>query len=113
LTTNVSALGRGTILDNDAIPTVSIDDVAVDEGAGTAMFTVTLSGPSGLEVIVDFATNGRTATSGTDFTPVAGTLIFAPGETTHTIAVPILEDTLDELNETFTVSLNNPRITTT
>ncbi len=29
-------------MDNDATPTLSIDDVTVNEGAGTATFTVTL-----------------------------------------------------------------------
>ena len=33
--------GLGTITDNDATPTLSISDVTVNEGSGTAIFTVT------------------------------------------------------------------------
>ena len=105
--------GLGTTVDNDAAPTLSIDDVTVDEAAGTATFTVSLSAPSGQTVTVNYATANGTATSGADFTPATGTLTFAPGVTTQTIAVPILEDTLDEADETFTVTLSNPSATAT
>ncbi len=51
---------------------LSIDDVTVNEGAGTATFTVTLSAASGLPVSVNYATSSGTATSGADFTGRAG-----------------------------------------
>ena len=107
ITTNASALGTGTIIDNDGPPTLSINDVRVNEGAGTATFTVTLSAASGLPITVDYSMTNGTA-GAQDYTAMSGTLIFAPGETTKTIAVPILEDKLDEPNETFTVNLANP-----
>ena len=50
--------GVGTIVDDDAAPIVSIDDVSVTEGdAGTttASFTVSLSAPSGKPIAVDYA----------------------------------------------------------
>ena len=99
--------GTGTITDNDATPTLSINDVTVNEAAGTAMFTVTLSAASGLPVSVDFAMANGTATVGADYTAMSGTLNFAPGDLTQTISVPISEDVLDELDETFTVTLSN------
>ncbi|MFZ6820693.1 hypothetical protein ACO0KW_20520, partial [Undibacterium sp. Ji22W] len=49
-TTNASATGTGTITDNDATPSLSINDVIVNEAAGTATFTVTLSAASGQTV---------------------------------------------------------------
>ena len=56
-------------------------------------FTVTLSAASGQQVTVDYAvdaTNPGTATSGTDYAPVsAGTLTFAIGATSGTIAVSV------------------------
>ena len=100
--------GIGTITDNDATPTLDIDDVTVNESAGTATFTVTLSAASSLPVSVAFSTSNGTATSGADYTAASGTLNFAAGVTTQTITVPILEDALDEANETFTVNLANP-----
>ncbi len=107
-TANPSATGTGTILDNDAPPAFTIDDVIRNEKAGTATFTVTLSTPSGLPITVDFATASGTATSGADFSPTSGTLNFAPGVTTQTIVVSITDDTIFENSESFTVVLSAP-----
>ena len=82
--------------------------MTANEAAGTETFTVTLSGATELTTTVDFATANGTALAGTDFTAAAGTLTFAPGVTTQTIAVPILDDATLENQKTFTVSLSNP-----
>ena len=58
--------GVGTITDNDPPPTLSIDDVTVDEAAGTATFTVSLNVVSGQNVTFDFASSDVTATAGAD-----------------------------------------------
>ena len=50
-------------------------------------FTVTLSAPSGQTVLANYATSSGTATSGADFGPELGALIFNPGETVQTIPV--------------------------
>ncbi len=92
-------------------PTISINDVAVTEGnSGTtnATFTVTLSGPSALTVTVNAATASGTATSGSDFTATGQTLSFPPGTTSLPFAVPVIGDTINEPNETFSVNLNSP-----
>src|SRR4029077_17011832 len=73
-----------------------------------ASFTVSLSIPSATPVTVDYTNAARTATSGTGFTPVSGTLTFAPGQTTQTVVVPTLNDALVEGTETFTLNLSNP-----
>jgi uncharacterized repeat protein (TIGR01451 family) len=89
-------------------PTLSINDVSVTEGnTGTtnAVFTVTLSPAVGHTVTVNYATAGNTATSGTDFQAVSGTLTFTPGATTRTVTVPVIGDLIDEDNETFFVNL--------
>ena len=57
---------------------------------------------------VDYATAGGTAEEGADYAATSGTLTFAPGETARTIAVPTLEDEVDEENETFNLDLSNP-----
>jgi len=92
-------------------PTLSINDVSVTEGTGgttTATFTVTLSSASGQTVTVQYATADGTATAPGDYTAGSGTLTFAPGVTTQTLAVPIVTDAAIEPNETFTVALSNP-----
>jgi chitinase len=97
-----------TITDNDATPTLSIDDVTVDEDAGTATFTITLSAVSGQDVDVDYATANGTATAGTDYTAATGTATIAAGDTTATVVVTITNDATVEANETYTVTLADP-----
>lgn len=72
-----------------------------------AAFAVRLSIPSTTPVTVNYATASGTATGAADFTPVSGTLTFAPGQTVQTILVPTLPDTAAEGTETFTVNLSN------
>ena len=99
--------GIGTITDNDS-PSLSIDDVGVVEMAGNAVFTVTRSGDTGPEVMVNFDSVDDTATAGTDYTAVVmGQLTLGVGVTSQTIAVPILDDMLIEGDETFNVILSN------
>jgi acid phosphatase len=99
-----------SILDND-VPSIMISDVVVAEGnTGTpaASFTVTLSGPSSQTVTVQYTTADGTAFAGSDYQFAAGTLSFAPGQTSKTIAVNIISDRLPESNETWFVNLSNP-----
>ncbi len=53
--------GQGTITDDDPTPSLSIDDVTADEGAGTMTFTISLSAVSGQAVSVDYTTTDGTA----------------------------------------------------
>ena len=101
--------GQGTILNDDALPKLTINDISAVEGnAGTtvAVFTVTLTPVSGRTVTVNYATADGTATvAGNDYAPTSGTLTFAPGETSKSIAVAVIGDTVKERNETFLVNL--------
>ena len=58
---------------------------------------------------VDYATADGTATAGEDYTATSGTLTFGPGESLKTVSVPVLDDALDEGEETFTLRLSNAR----
>jgi hypothetical protein len=86
---------------------MSIDDVVVDEGAGQALFTVSLSAPATEPATVAFATADGSALAGSDYTAASGTLTFAPGELTQVVAVPVLDDAADETDEAFAVVLSN------
>lgn len=85
----------------------SIDDIVVNEGSGTATFTVTLDKPSTGIVTIPFATRIDTAKTG-DFTPATGTLTFQPGELSKTIKVAITNDAIYEGEERFSVQLGSP-----
>ena len=103
--------GLGTILDNDALPIVNVNDVTVtesDSGTVDATFTVSLNTPSGRALSVDYATANNTATAPADYTAVSGSLNFAAGETTKTVTVLVNGDLLDEVNETYFLNLANP-----
>lgn len=73
-----------------------------------ASFTVTLAAPSTQTVTVQYATMNGTATAGTDYTASSGTVTFAPGEMSKTIAVVVKSDSLTESTEDFHVMLSNP-----
>jgi hypothetical protein len=79
---------------------------ASDAGAVMAVFTVSLSAPSRLPVTVNYTTADGTATvGGNDYVAASGTLTFAPGETTQTIAVVINPDRRKDADNTFFVEL--------
>ena len=91
---------------------VAVNDVIVDEDAGYAEFTVTLTGdvPPAGDITVDYATSDMTAVDGVDYTGVTGTITFVAGTTvfTQTIQVPIIDDAIWEPTETYEVTLSNP-----
>ena len=80
---------------------------ANEETDTTISFVVNLEPPSSETVTVDYTTADGTATAGQDYTAASGTLTFNGGETSKTVAVSIIDDTVDDDNETFTLSLSN------
>ncbi len=103
--------GVGTILDNDAPPTISIDDAAVietDSGTTNMTFPVTLSAPSAFTVTASYATSDGTALAGTDYVSASGTVTFAPGSASQNVTIPVIGDLVKEANETFLVTLSGP-----
>jgi glucose/arabinose dehydrogenase len=104
----VSATGTATITNDDQGPGISANDVSVGESAPGAVFTVTLDATSVVEVSVNYGTVDGTAAAGADYVSTTGTLTFAPGTTSQTVGIPILDDVLDEADETFTLQLSSP-----
>lgn len=96
---------------SDALtPTVhfSTSSYSTSESIGVAAITVTLSSPSVYTVTADYATHIGTAVAGSDYITTSGTLTFTPGITLTNFTVPILDDALDEDNETVMLVLSNP-----
>lgn len=87
---------------------LSIADVSAPESASAATTTVRLSAPSDQRISVDWYTEDGTASAGSDYSAVTGTLVFEPGEVEKQLALTILRDTAIEGNETFYVRLRNP-----
>jgi len=91
--------------------TISIADTGGPEGnSGTSTlgFLVTLSVASAKSVSVQYATANGTATAPSDYASAAGTVTFAPGQKSKSVAVDIVGDLAIEQDETFAVTLSNP-----
>src|SRR5438309_2299974 len=101
-----------TIIDNDSGGVVQFSSATytVNEGvlSGKAVIKVTRSGGSASGVTVNYSTGDGTATAGSDYTATSGTLTFGAGVTSKTFTIPIINDALDEPNETVILTLSNP-----
>ena len=86
-------------------PMVSIGDASALEGSGELFFPVLLSGTSTQPVTVDYGTADGTAEVWVDYEESFGTLTFEPGQRRQTIRVVLVDDGVDELDETFAVEL--------
>jgi hypothetical protein len=104
--------GTCTITDDDAPPTIAINDVSLSEGASgaskTFVFEISLSAASGRAVTVNWVTANGTALAPTDYIASSGTVTFAPGDTKRTIGVVVLGNNVVEPNETFNITLSAP-----
>lgn len=103
-----TAVGTGTINDNDAAAAnLAIGNASATEG-GALSFTVTRSGNTATAVGASYATAGGTATSGSDFTASSGTVSFVASQTTATINVSTTDDAVVESAEAMAVTLSSP-----
>lgn len=81
---------------------------AVNENQGTATVTVTLDHSSASPISVNYNTMDGSALAGSDYTAASGTLNFAPGETSKTFNVTILNDSNSEGDESLGLMLSSP-----
>ena len=101
---------KGTIIDADPPPTLSVADSSALEERGIVVFTVTLSGLTSLPVDVDYTAStesGDTATSPADFTAETRRLHVPANDDSVAIGIMTVNDSIDESDETFTVTLSN------
>ncbi|WP_396637125.1 Calx-beta domain-containing protein [Maribacter sp. R77961] len=108
---SLDLIGIGEIIDNDggAGNGLSFDNtnVIVDEDAGTATFTVRLTGnvPGGFTV--NYATSDDTALAVSDYSDTNGTLTFLGNDNeSFDIVVPITDDNIHELTQSFNLNLS-------
>jgi len=111
LVSGVNNVGIGTIVDDEPLPAIRVNDVTVEEGDSgynLVVFEITMSGNTVQEVQVGYQTNDYSAEDGKDYDGTNGTLTFAPGETAKYVAIPVYGDGLAEPNETFRLCLSDP-----
>lgn len=100
---------RDVVVGNPGRLQFSVAALSVAENVGNATLLVTRTDGNAGSVSVGYSTMSGSATPGLDYQTVQGTLIWADGDFSfRTITVPILNDTLVEGEETFTVVLANP-----
>ena len=98
----------GTIT-NDDFSKLSINNITVVEGQNSnAILTVTVDNPNPQPITFNYTTAPINATANVDYTSKTGTITIAPNTSTATISIPILNDNLNEANETFAINLSNP-----
>jgi hypothetical protein len=105
-----------TIADDEKQPMLFINDVTVDEGTTSAgvpqknaVFTIGLTAGLPNSTFIPVTLHEQSAKNGVDFLwPNPGTLFFAPGQTSTTLTIPIVGDSLPEADETFSVELTPP-----
>lgn len=109
-------LGRpqaiGVIVDDDAVPTLRVNDAVATEGDGAAggptnqvVFHVILSAPAALPVSVTYETESGSAEADVDFVRTRGVLVMPAGTPTAEILVPLRGDRLFEADEGFVLRL--------
>ena len=98
---------------NDQLPVINLNPSRqlIVEGLTTPQslaYTVTLSKPSSQTISVSYATSNGSAAASQDYAAVTGTLVFNPAVTSQVITIPILNDSLIEADETFSLTLFAP-----
>ena len=101
-----------TITEDDPVPPAGVLQFSgasynTTEDSVSVLITVMRTNGSFGAVTVDYSSVDGTAVAGDDYQFVSGTLIFADGEISQTIEVPLLDDVTYEGDEAFTVTLSN------
>lgn len=92
---------------NPGIINLETSVINVPESAGTVDFNIVRSGGSDGVVTVDYRTIAISASEGDDFQPREGTVTFQDGETSKTISVTLVDDSLIEPDEQFSFAIDN------
>jgi hypothetical protein len=102
------ATGLATIIDDDPVPVMRIEDASIKEGSvgnTNVVLTVSLDRPSERTIVALYTTADVTATAGVDYGQSSDVLTFGAGQTSRTITIPIGADAAVENDETFTVTV--------
>jgi len=102
------AQGQGTINNDDANPTITINDPSVVEGnsgSTNMVFTITMSNPSSSTISVPFTLADGSANVGSDYQTNGGSFTVIPGAITAQLSIGINGDVSVEPDEIFFVNL--------
>ena len=105
-----------TILANDSPLRWSLAQVEADESGGSVQLTIlrgqledgSSAGDLSVPTTVQVSTTAGSATSSDDFNPLSVTITFPAGSTSQTVSIAIVDDSIPEGDEIFTVTLSSP-----
>ncbi len=96
-----------TIADNDtAIVSVTANDAVATESTDPGQFTVSITNPADVDTVIAYTVTG-TATAGSDYTTLSGTTTILAGQTTATIDITTIDNSILEPSETVTITLDS------
>lgn len=98
----------GTISDNDSgggPVSFAVGDASASEG-GTLTFTVTRSGDTSSSHSLNYATADSSALAGSDYSSAGGSLTFLSGETTKSVTVQTVNDSIPESTEQMLLNIS-------
>jgi Ca2+-binding RTX toxin-like protein len=112
----LNTLNVGQIVDNELAPTISIAAAGTTflfENSGNFPFVITQSVASALPTTFTFTITPSgvgiaAATAGQDYTNITGTFTIPAGQTSTAVSIPILEDTIFEPNQSFSITISSP-----
>ncbi len=100
-------VATNTISDNDtATVTIANTTNGTEAGAVAGVMTVTQTKASATNTVIAYSVGG-TATSGSDYTALSGTVTILAGSTTATINIPVIDDAIVEGSETVLITLTS------
>ena len=103
----------GTIRDDDAEPALRIHDARASEQAGVIAFRATLEAVAGRDLHYSVWTTDGEAVAGEDYDGMRSQLLIPAGEAAALVQVSVLDDNVDETEETFLLTVDGGRVTGT
>lgn len=104
---SVITIADDEVPSNTAVLAFQTTSLSVDESTASATFTITRATSTSGIITVDLTVDSSNATAGTDFNVTTGTLQFADGESSKSIDVEIIDNTVEDGDKTITFTLGN------
>ncbi len=111
-----TVVGTGQINDDESPPTVSFSagTSSANENIGSHNIIMNLTQASYQTIVVGYTVTAGTATgTGTDYTMSNASVTFSPGQTSTTLTAVFVNDSANETNETFNVTITSTSNSTT
>lgn len=109
-TLGVPFSGTGTIQNDDTPPVVSFvtSSAGGNESVAAISIPISLSAPASQTVTIPYSVTAVSAVQGSDYTIISGPATIPIGATATTITLTIINDTVNEPDETVVITLGTP-----